>query len=166
MKEIEIVIKYEKLYFDDIVYVYKTLKETTQKFFMNEMFWSEDKTYQFFIDRNLKIKKEDINKIIPELKEIVRKGITFEIVEWEKSSLKIKATIALSGHVLVYFSSVVFLPAGLTIELLSDLLLLIYSEHEEEYDIKIKKLLNRWKKASEKEDRKQRGISYYIIRIR
>ncbi|MCX6821988.1 MAG: hypothetical protein NTW30_04390 [Candidatus Aenigmarchaeota archaeon] len=165
MKEIEFQIKYKQLYFDDVIYVFQTLKNTTRNFFMEDKYWLEDDTYQFFLDNNIDIKKEDYYQVIPELKTIIRRGLTFEITEWEKGSLTIKATIAF-GEALVPFVSVINLPSGITIAVLFKLMFDMYSKHEKEYDERIQRLLKNWKKTSKKRDREQRGIEYYMVRIR
>lgn len=161
MKELEINIEYKKLHFDDLIYIFYSLKNATQKFYDNDEYWYDDKLCTY-ISNKIQIDKEDYYKSIAKIKQIIKKSISYEIIDFLPGSIKIKATFVISGTTLIPLITTLSLPAGMTMAVLVGLANLYYSEHEEEFDMKIRQLRGRWYRESEK--RKDRGVVFHIAK--
>jgi len=165
MKNIEFKIEYEKLFFDDIMYVFKTIKNTSKKFYSIDENWHKTEKYvEFLKENNIEINNEDFLRAIPIIQKIISRGLTYEIKSFEQGSIKIKGLFVISDSALIPILSAVNLPVGITVSIITGLALLYYNENEEEYDMKINRLKENWKRTSKKPDRKKRRIEYQMIK--
>jgi len=162
MREITIKIEYEKLYFDDLIYVFNSLIRTTIQFYEKEEYWYDDAVYNYLLEHDIKIAKDEYYKSIPALKKIIQKSITYQIIEFSKGSIRIKSMFVIVETALVPLISAINLPAGITISVITELAGLIYSEHEKDFDDRINKLKSRWETQSTKKGRKERKIIFRI----
>lgn len=162
IKNLEITIEYEQLYFDDILYIFNSLKRMSENFFDKDEFWMDEDIYGYLKEEDIDISKSKYYKLTPHFRKIVKKSLTYQIIEFEKGSLKLKCCFAISEASLVPLVSSVNLPAGLTLGIILGITEQIYDKHEEEFDEKFSKLKSRWKKESHKKGREKRGIYFDI----
>jgi len=127
-------IKYDKLYFDDIVFIFKSLKNRNKIFFTTDKYWVNEDIYKCLKNNNIKIEKEQYDKIIPALKDIIKRSIDFQIENISKGSLIIKISLDVLRTTLVPLISISNLPQGIEIGMILVIINNIYSKYEKEYD--------------------------------
>jgi len=166
MKELILKLEYDKLYFDDLMYFLKSLSSTTRNFYNNNEFWFNDKIFDYLNKEKLfSVKNDEYYKLLVNLKDCVIKNITYEIIDFSKGSLKIKCWIAIHGGVVAGLNSLENLPVGITIGIITQLLEIIYSHNEKEYDHLIGKLKEKLFKKSKKISQDGRKVGFSVEKL-
>ena len=164
MKDIEISLEYEKLYFEDLILLLNSLRNSTRKFFRTEKYWLDDKIITSILNTDLKISKDEYYKILPNLRHILSKSITYEITEFKEGSIKLRCSIAVTTAVLITLASQEPFSFQLTANVLSALANILYNSFERDFDKVIDQVQSKLSFTSFNDDKRARGIKYSINR--
>lgn len=176
-KKITIEIEYERLFFDDMIYIMQSLKETTREFFIRNKYWYDKNIYNFLIENeNIRryFEEEEIRRnkkeyfdekypfIIDDLKVIMENSITYEIFELSKGSMRIHCAFVIAENTFVPLSFLDHFTTGVIIGTLIGIAHIIYTGHEKEFDNKLKQLQKEWNYERRRGTRKRRGIRFKL----
>lgn len=157
--ELDITIQYKKLYFDDLNFIFNSIKNATKKFYDQKEIWYNPKIKNYLLSEKIIKDETDYEESVQALKESLKKGLTYEIIEISQGSLRLKCGLAVSGIISANLAPSVEIK--ISIEILTAIAIILYDEYETEYDKIFENLKKRILKKVKHGDN-LRGINYQL----
>ena len=164
IREITISVEYDTLYFEDLIYLLRSVIDTTKKFYGSDRIWTDGFAYNYLLQHDIVRDEEEYYKFLDTLKKIIQKSVKYQIVDFSRGSLKIRAAFVIAEGAVVPIAIEKSSLIGISIGIIAELAKLLYEKHEREFDEYLKKLRNRLRNRSiMKGKREKRKIWYDVL---